>query len=67
MVFGYWVGFVAIGVGGVNLFGAEFLDGWVAGQFIFFIDESIVVGVLIFSRLFLVLVFEFGQIQGSIS
>lgn len=62
-VFGYWVRFVAVGVGGIDFFGAEFLNGRVAGQLIFLIDKSVVINILVFRGLFLVLVFEFGQVQ----
>lgn len=63
VVLGNWVWFVAVGVGGIDFFGAEFLDGRVAGQFIFLIDKSVVINILVIGRLFLVLVFEFAQVQ----
>ena len=63
VVLGNRVWLVAVGVGGINFFGAEFLDGRVAGQFIFFIDKSFVINILVFRQLFMALVFEFGQVQ----
>jgi hypothetical protein len=67
VIFGYWLWFVAVGVGGIDFFGAEFLNGRVAGQFIFLINKSVVINILFFKRLLLVLAFEFGQVQGSVS